>query len=47
VPTGVCTSCDDVLDGVGVTVTTTCLVDCPPKVAVKLRTKASTSAGAT
>ncbi len=47
VPTGVWISCEVVLDGVGVTVATTCLVLLPPKVAVKLATKRSTSPGAT
>src|SRR5882757_7019576 len=47
VPTGVCRSCEVVVLGVGVTVTTTCFVLRPPKVARKLATKPSTSAGAT
>src|SRR5882757_8261058 len=47
VPTGVCRSCEVVVLGVGVTVTTTCFVLRPPKVARKLAAKPSTSAGAT
>src|SRR5882757_5378508 len=47
VPTGVWISCEVVLLGVGVTVTTTCLVLWPPNVAVKLAANLSTSSGAT
>jgi len=47
VPAGVNTSCDMVSLGVGVTVKTPCLAVEPPKVAVKLCTNRSKSAGAT
>ena len=45
VPTGVSTSCDMVLLGVGVTVKTPCLVVVPPNVATRLATKRSKSSG--
>ena len=46
-PTGVKTSCDMVLLGVGVTVKTPCFVVVPPKVAIRLATNRSNSSGAT
>src|ERR1700693_1940301 len=46
-PTGVVTSCEIVLLGVGVMATTTCLPADPPNVARKLATKRLKSSGAT